>query len=68
MTEERIDGLIERLDTNKDGKISKEEAKGWLKEHFEKLDLNKDNFLDREELIKAAREHHASKPAETEKK
>src|SRR5262249_11286213 len=42
--EERVNGVFERLDTNKDGKISKEEAKGLIKEHFDRLDVNHDGF------------------------
>jgi Ca2+-binding EF-hand superfamily protein len=51
---DRVDELIADLDANKDGKISKDEARGRLKEDFDKIDLNKDGFIDREELIKAA--------------
>jgi Ca2+-binding EF-hand superfamily protein len=68
MLEARVDALVKRLDANKDGKISKEEAKGWLKENFDKLDLNKDGFLDRDELIKAAKEQYESKKPQPEKK
>jgi Ca2+-binding EF-hand superfamily protein len=56
---ERIDRMVQtmldRFDANKDGKISKEEAKGKLAENFDKLDVNKDGFLDKEELRRAAR-------------
>ena len=64
---ERVKAAFDRLDTNKDGKISKEEAKGLIKEHFDKIDTNKDGFIDREELLKAAKEKHEQKP-EPEKK
>lgn len=49
-----VQRLLDTLDTNKDGKISREEAKGPLAEQFDRLDLNKDGFLDKEELRKAA--------------
>ena len=56
--------MIEDLDANKDGKISKDEARGRLKEDFDKIDLNKDGFIDREELIKAASERLNPPPLE----
>src|SRR5207244_10752536 len=37
-----VDSLLARMDTNKDGKISKEEARGPLADNFERLDTNKD--------------------------
>jgi Ca2+-binding EF-hand superfamily protein len=51
--ERRVKEQLERLDTNKDGKISKDEAKGPLAENFDRLDLNKDGYLDKEELTRA---------------
>lgn len=63
IVEERVDNLIKRLDLNQDGMISKEEAKGLVKEHFEKLDVNKDGFVDRNELLKAAKEKRDTKAA-----
>jgi len=65
---ERVKGLFERLDTNKDGKITKEEAKGLLREHFDRIDRNKDGFIDYEELLQAAKEKHAPKTSQPEKK
>ncbi len=46
--------MLQRMDTNKDGKISREEAKGPLAENFERLDTNKDGYLDRAELRRVA--------------
>lgn len=46
--------FLERLDVNRDGKISREEARGPLAEHFQRLDRNNDGFLDRQELRTAA--------------
>jgi len=45
--------LIKEMDTNKDGKLSKGEVKGPLKNDFDKVDLNKNGFLSLEELKKA---------------
>ena len=65
---ERVDHLIQRLDVNHDGKISKDEAKGLLREHFDKIDTNKDGVIDRDELLKAARERRDTKTPAPEKK
>jgi len=65
---ERVKGAFERLDTNKDGKIAKEEAKGLLREHFDRIDVNKDAFIEYPELLHAAKEKQASKSSQTEKK
>ena len=44
--------LISKMDTNKDGKLSKDEVKGPLSEHFSKVDSDKDGFITKEELEK----------------
>jgi Ca2+-binding EF-hand superfamily protein len=47
-----VDALLRRLDTNKDGMISRDEAAGRpLAKAFSQLDKNKDGYLDRIELI-----------------
>jgi Ca2+-binding EF-hand superfamily protein len=65
---DRVDELIADLDVDKDGKISKDEARGRLKEDFDKIDLNKDGFIDRDELIKAASKRLTPAPRPGEKK
>ena len=40
---------FEQMDTNKDGKISKEEAPERMAEHFGEADRNSDGFIDKEE-------------------
>jgi Ca2+-binding EF-hand superfamily protein len=65
---ERVKAIFDRLDTNRDGKISKDEAKGLIKEHFDKIDRNGDGVITYEELLQAAQEKHASKAPNPEKK
>jgi Ca2+-binding EF-hand superfamily protein len=48
-----LNRMLEGMDTNKDGKLSKEEARGRVGENFAQFDANKDGFLDREELTRA---------------
>ncbi len=52
--ERMVANLLERFDTNKDGKISKDEAKGKLAENFDRFDTNKDGYLDKDELRRVA--------------
>ncbi|MCL6268242.1 EF-hand domain-containing protein [Flagellimonas myxillae] len=47
--------LLEHMDANEDGKLSEDEIKGPLKEHFAKVDLNEDGYIDEEEFNKAPR-------------
>ena len=39
-----------KMDTNKDGKIDKSEAKGKMERDFDKIDTNKDGFLTKDEV------------------
>lgn len=48
-----VEQLMKDLDEDEDGKLSKEEVKGRLKEDFDKIDANEDGFLSEEELEKA---------------
>ena len=43
-------GMMERLDTNHDGKISRDEMRASVDKHFDKLDTNHDGFIDQAEL------------------
>lgn len=45
--------LIEKMDANDDGKLSKSEIKGRLKENFDKVDLDEDGFITAEEFEEA---------------
>ncbi|WEJ99885.1 MAG: EF-hand domain-containing protein [Candidatus Sphingomonas phytovorans] len=56
-------GMIARLDTNKDGKISREEMRASADARFDKLDTNKDGFIDQAEIdaARALRKDHMGK-------
>lgn len=45
--------LLEKMDTDKDGKLSKNEVKGPLKEIFKKIDTDEDGFISKNEFEKA---------------
>lgn len=47
--------LIKEMDANEDGKLSKEEIKGPLKDNFAKVDTDEDGFITAEEFEKAPR-------------
>lgn len=51
----RHHGMFERMDVNKDGKITKDEARKMSEERFGKLDANKDGVITQDEA-KAAHE------------
>lgn len=48
------------LDTNEDGRISKEEAQGQLKEQWSKADANSDGAVDQSEFSAFEAEHASS--------
>jgi Ca2+-binding EF-hand superfamily protein len=64
IVEERVDALIGELDEDRDGKISRAEAKGEIRRNFDVLDRNKDGYVDRAELMQAAQ---AKPPAAPDK-
>ena len=47
-----ISQLFIKMDSNNDGKISKSEAKGKLKENFIKRDKNNDGFITKNEMVR----------------
>ncbi|HLJ95749.1 MAG TPA: EF-hand domain-containing protein [Gemmataceae bacterium] len=60
MVERQVDNFLARMDSNKDGKISRAEAKNRLAASFDVLDTNKDGFLDRNELRRAVERFRAA--------
>jgi Ca2+-binding EF-hand superfamily protein len=54
IVQDRIKFLFDELDADKDGRISKTEARGQLRQDFNQLDANRDGFIDRDELRRAA--------------
>jgi len=50
-----VSDMIARMDTDKDGKLSKSEVKGRLLESFATIDTDEDGFITEEELEKAPR-------------
>lgn len=53
--------LVERMDENEDGKISKTEVKGRLKENFSSIDTDEDGFISEEEFKAIAKERRREK-------
>jgi Ca2+-binding EF-hand superfamily protein len=56
--------FLEKVDANKDGKISQDEYLNVHKERFTQMDANKDGFVTKEE----GKAHHDAKKAEWTKK
>jgi collagen type III alpha len=54
--------MLERMDANKDGKISKEEAPERMREGFDRLDTNGDGFVDADELKTLAERFQQRRP------
>ncbi len=54
---------FKRADKNKDGKLSRAETPGRLKDHFDNIDADADGQLTPEELKRAARAHHKRRAA-----
>ena len=57
--------MMQRIDTNRDGAIDREEAKAapWLAERFDRIDANRDGSLGKAELD-TAQEHHRERREE----
>lgn len=57
-----VDELFEQMDTDEDGKLSKKEVKGPLKNDFAKIDTNEDGFITRKELEDAPKPNRKERP------
>lgn len=53
---------IFKMDTNKDGKLSKSELKGPLLNDFSRVDSNNDGFISRTELENAPQPQRGERP------
>jgi Ca2+-binding EF-hand superfamily protein len=49
-----VNNILQRMDTDKDGKISRKEARGRVAQLFNQLDTNNDGFVDKQELRQLA--------------
>ena len=47
--------MLKNMDINNDGKISRAEAKGKLKQNFDRRDLNKDGYITENEMKRRRR-------------
>jgi len=56
IVQKRVDRILKELDGDKDGKLSKSEARGAVRRYFAELDTDKDGFVSRDELLKGALE------------
>jgi Ca2+-binding EF-hand superfamily protein len=54
--------MFTKMDTNTDGKLSKEEVKGPLAEKFSEIDTNKDGFISKDELKNAPKPDRQGRP------
>jgi Ca2+-binding EF-hand superfamily protein len=53
LVEDRLDHLFSKLDTDEDGYISRDEAKGRILEHFDNIDTDEDGYISRDEMREA---------------
>src|SRR5262245_19622519 len=49
-----VNAILERMDSNKDGKLSKSEARNRIADAFDQIDTDKDGYLSRKELLAVA--------------
>lgn len=48
-----VDEIFKQMDKDEDGKLSKKEIKGPIKNDFDKIDADEDGYITKEELEKA---------------
>ncbi len=49
-------GFLEKFDANNDGKVSKEEFKGYMEKRFQRMDVDKDDTVSMDELAQYRRQ------------
>jgi Ca2+-binding EF-hand superfamily protein len=54
--------LLEDMDADEDGKISKDEAKGPLNDHFDEIDKDEDGYITEEEFKNAPKPNGKKPP------
>jgi len=57
-----VEQLLTQMDTNGDGKLSKDEVKGPLKNDFSKIDTDEDGYLSKTELENAPKPERQGRP------
>ena len=57
-----LETIFTQMDANKDGKISKSEAKGLLADGFSDIDTNNDGFISKKELQNAPKPERRERP------
>jgi len=55
--------LLEKMDANEEGQLSKEEVKGRLKEKFTEVDTDEDGFISEEEFKKMPKPKRRKRPS-----
>ena len=54
--------LLEDMDADEDGKLSKDEAKGPLNDHFDEIDKDEDGYITEEEFKNAPKPNGKKPP------
>ncbi|HEY5313381.1 MAG TPA: EF-hand domain-containing protein [Pirellulales bacterium] len=54
--------MLQRLDSNQDGKLSKDEVPEWMRGNFDRIDANGDGFIDADELAQAMARNRDRQP------
>jgi len=54
--------LLEDMDADEDGKLSKDEAKGPLNDHFDEIDKDEDGYITEEEFENAPKPNGKKPP------
>lgn len=68
LAKERVERLFRDLDRDRDNKISKDEAHGEVRRHFDEIDRNKNGYIERDELLRAAMGAPPARSSESKQK